>query len=191
MIAIVIGSFSGCFLLLIGFAIAWKFRYFYLSNRMRVEFITDRGTFTRIIKVDQSTDHFEIVISGRKYMFAVDIDRQRASGKERIPKQWHYIGDVLSGDESKSETIPLFEPLDMRIVSVTHPTSGLEYRNAATNTVMRDLLNSFKKPKIDSTMALFITLGAMLIGFSALGVFSNSRFEDVLEALATSTQKVF
>lgn len=198
---IFLGAYVGLIVCVVVFAVVWKYRYFFLNNRLRAEFITDRGTVTRIIKVDKASDHFEAVIYGMHAMFGLDVERQRPSGRERMPKQWHYVGDVAVPSKNAARmvdverdgtrtSIPLFEPLDMRTVTVTNATHAVEYRNAARNKVISDLLTAFRKPKIDSTTALFLTLGAMLVGFAAVGIFMNMKFDELIEVINAPLQPI-
>lgn len=204
-VAAFIAGYVGLIVLGLFGALAWKFRYFYLKNRLRAEFITDRGPITKIVKTDKSTDKFETEIGGYKAMFSIDSNRQLPSGIERMPKSWYFVGDVKMPpswvDESGNVIVPkeqdrfigsfpLFEPLDIRTVTVTYPTSGSEYRNAAKNKMVADLIEGFRKPRIDSQSALFIMLGAMILGFGAIGIFSNMRFEDVIELLKPASQVI-
>lgn len=163
----VLGIYSFLLLVLIVVATFFKFRYRILRGRIRIRVVSETGQeVSKVFKLEQldaNTLHWNIF--GKPRTFNIRESRRTFTGGEEMPTLTYEAGDG--------------EPKDLR--GDTSPVSSIRMRQVAKNTIMSDLLDSFKKKLISSEMALLITMVAIVFSALALGLFLNDKL-DKLEA---------
>lgn len=156
------------FFMIMGF-VAWKFRYYFLTGRMRVRIMGELGhERVKVIKVESTDEFFDMKIFGELRRFNIRQNNSDATyifytGGERMPTSEYVATDP--------------EPRSRR--GISSDVSSVRYRQVATQKVVFDLLTVFKKPKITTTGAMMIILGVMLVGFLMLGVFFNQKIKEI------------
>lgn len=147
-----------------GMLFGWKYRYHFLSGRMRVDIIGENNrSIVRVIKAETSDKNFEIEIFGEKRMFEIRRNRLYTSGTERMPKAYYYANSAT--------------PRDMSVVT-GNVVSPVRYREVAKQKVVSDLINAFKKQTIDNAQALMIMAAIFLLGLLVLGGFLYSQIDE-------------
>jgi hypothetical protein len=137
-----------------------------------MEFVgQDLRTYTRVLKIKESDKNFTATIAGESHTYTLMRDRIYRSGRERLPKAYYRIGKDL--------------PRDM-LSENPGAISSVRYREIAKQKIMADLLAAFKKQTVDNMTMLLIIVFVSLIGFLAIGIFINTKFDELFEVLRTN-----
>ncbi len=147
----------------------FKFRYRLFRGRLRVRVLSDLGKEKSIVikSAAQNGEKFKLKIFGIEREFEIERSALIMTGAEEMPTLEYNATDaapIMRGKEDRQ-------------------VSSIRFREVAENTVMRDLLESFKKKVIDTAAALIITvIVIVLVGF-VLGIFLNNKLSEISERL--------
>lgn len=166
---IILGAYSGMFFIFLGVAFFYKFRYRLLRGRLRIRVLSETGRDKTFVIKSDATEGAEIhlTIDGKPRTFEVHRSALIFTGAEEMPTLEYNAEDsspVSRGSEERQ-------------------VSSIRFREVAKNTIMRDLLESFKKKLITNEAALIITVVVVLISTLALGIFMNDKLTKINDAV--------
>lgn len=168
----VTGVYLLMFAVFVSAALFFKFRYRFLKGRVRVRILDENGIeHVKIIKRKLSDASFDLTINGSEVKYNIRQDRTIRTGGEEMPTLIYTVGDA--------------EPKD--ITGKASPVNSMRFREVATNKLVTDLLSSFKKTVIDNGTALIITVAVILGVTLILGIFINTKFDELLSRFPQTT----
>ena len=115
----------------------------------------------------QNGEKFKLKVFGEERDFEIHRSALIMTGAEEMPTLEYNASDstpIQRGEEERQ-------------------ISSIRFREVAENTVMRDLLESFKKKVIDTAAALIITLLVTVVVGFVLGIFINNKLSEISEKL--------
>lgn len=167
-----VGVYGFLFILFIAVALFWRYRYRIFRGRMRLRILSDTGKERSIVIKSDGNDgeKVKIIIFGKERELTFRRGAQFFTGPEEMP--------TLEYNAEDAE--PIMRGSEDRLVS------SIRFREVAENTVMRDLLESFRKKVIDNATALIISVVVTLLAALLLGIFINEKISGLEEKLPQS-----
>lgn len=170
------GIYTFLFFMLFIAGMFFKYRHRIFRGKLRVRVLSDLGKEkSYVIKnAAQDGEKFQLTAFGRKRTFEIHRSALIMTGPEEMPTLEYNAFDAAPIARGKED----------------RQVSSIRFREVAENTVMRDLLESFKKKVIDSATALIITVIVVLLTGFVLGIFINDKLTKISDRLPQQTTEL-